>query len=405
MTATQPTHLIHIRCGGHFGTADALVTTGVAHLAQIARKPLRHTIPVVEGVVFMSAVSQTLRTVFRCALLCILFGTFAPVYAQTRALTYAGVNLSGAEFASSKKPGVLNKDYMYASASDYTYFAGVGMNTIRLPVLWERLQPSARGELDPTQLALVQQAVARAKAAGMYLVLDIHNYGKYYGYKIGGDEVPIATFADLWRRLALAFPSDNAVILGLMNEPNGVSASAWAATAQAGINAIRATGANNLILVPGALWTGAHSWYSPTNDGYSNATALVSIYDPLNRYAFEVHQYLDADSSGTTNVCVSATIGVERLRSFTEWLRTNHRRGFLGEFGTANNPVCNEALRGMLRYIDANADVWSGWTWWAAGSWWNVSYQYSVHPNKDGTDKPQMSILSPQAVRATRAIP
>ncbi|KOB04144.1 cellulase, partial [Xanthomonas arboricola] len=83
----------------------------------------------------------------------------------------------------------------------------------------------------------------------------------------------------------------------------------------------------------------------------------------------------------------------------------NHRRGFLGEFGTANNPVCNEALRGMLRYIDANADVWSGWTWWAAGSWWNVSYQYSVHPNKDGTDKPQMSILSPQAVRATRAIP
>lgn len=64
------------------------------------------------------------------------------------------------------------------------------MNTIRLPILWERLQPTARGKLDPTQLALLQQAVARAKAAGMYLVIDLHNYAKYYGYKIGSPEVP-----------------------------------------------------------------------------------------------------------------------------------------------------------------------------------------------------------------------
>ena len=353
----------------------------------------------------MSSASCSLRSVVRCALLLILLGVLPQIHAQTRALTYAGVNLSGAEFASSKKPGVLNKDYMYAPATDYTYFAGVGMNTIRLPILWERLQTSAHGELDPAQLALVQQAVARAKASGMYLVLDIHNYAKYYGYKIGTPEVPIATFTDLWRRLALVFKNDDTVIFGLMNEPNGLPAGGWAAAAQAGIDSIRATGANNLILVPGALWTGAHSWYSPTNDGYSNATALTSIYDPLNRYAFEVHQYLDADSSGTTNVCVSATVGADRLRSFTEWLRLNHKRGFLGEFGTANNTVCNEALQGMLGYMEANADVWLGWTWWAAGSWWNISYQYSVHPNKDGTDKPQMSILSPQATHATRFSP
>ncbi|MCL1499668.1 glycoside hydrolase family 5 protein [Xanthomonas nasturtii] len=351
----------------------------------------------------MSAMSFSLRTLVRSALLFLVIGSLPLAHAQTRALTYAGVNLSGAEFASSKKPGVLNKDYMYAAASDYTYFAGVGMNTIRLPILWERLQPSARGELDPAQLALVQQAAARAKAAGMYLVIDIHNYAKYYGYKIGSPEVPVSTFTDVWRRLALAFNGDNAVIFGLMNEPNNISASEWAGAAQAAIDAIRRTGANNLILVPGALWTGAHSWYSTTTDGYSNATALASIDDPLNRYAFEVHQYLDADSSGTNSTCVSATIGADRLRNFTAWLRTNHKRGFLAEFGTANNPVCNEALQGMLAHMETNADVWLGWTWWAAGSWWNITYSYNVHPNKDGTDKPQMSILSPQAARATRA--
>ncbi|KPL49850.1 cellulase [Xanthomonas axonopodis] len=351
----------------------------------------------------MSDACFSLRTLLRYTLLFILFGSLPQAHAQTRALTYAGVNLSGAEFASSEKPGVLNKDYMYAAASDYTYFAGVGMNTIRLPILWERLQPAARGELDPAQLALLQQAVARAKAAGMYLVIDIHNYAKYYGYKIGSPEVPVATFTDLWRRLALAFNSDNAVIFGLMNEPNNISASAWAGAAQAAIDAIRRTGAKNLILVPGALWTGAHSWYSPTTDGYSNATALASIDDPLNRYAFEVHQYLDADSSGTSRTCASSTIGAERLRNFTQWLRTNRKRGFLAEFGSADNAVCNQALQGMLKHMKTNADVYLGWTWWAAGSWFSTTYSYNVYPNKDGTDKPQMRVLSPQAKRATRA--
>ncbi|AMU96720.1 cellulase [Xanthomonas citri pv. aurantifolii] len=341
----------------------------------------------------------------RCRALSLLLLAAMPLaQAQsTTSLKYAGINLSGAEIKSSQRPGVLNIDYRYPAADEYAYFAGKHMNTVRLPILWERLQPTARGELDPAQLALLQQAVARAKAAGMYLVIDIHNYAKYYGYKIGSAEVPVATFTDLWRRLALAFNSDNAVMFGLMNEPNNISASEWAGAAQAAIDAIRRTGANNLILVPGALWTGAHSWYSPTTDGYSNATALTSIYDPLNRYAFEVHQYLDADSSGTSSTCVSSTIGAERLRNFTQWLRTNGKRGFLAEFGTANNAVCNQALQGMLAHMEANADVWLGWTWWAAGSWWNLSYAYNVHPNKDGTDKPQMAILSPQAALATRA--
>ncbi|MEE7545821.1 glycoside hydrolase family 5 protein [Xanthomonas sp. Kuri4-1] len=349
----------------------------------------------------MTIASVSLRNVVRCTVLFLLLGLLTPGLAQTRALKYAGVNLSGAEIASSKKPGVLYKDYLYAAASDYAYFAGVGMNIIRLPILWERLQPDAGGELDPAQLELVQQAVARAKAAGTYLILDVHNYGRYYGYRIGSADVPVATFTDLWRRLALAFHSDDAVIFGLMNEPNGIAASTWAGAAQAAIDSIRATGANNLILVPGTLWSGAHSWYSATSDGYSNATALVSITDPLNRYAFEAHQYLDSDSSGTTDVCVSPTVGADRLRNFTEWLRANGRTGFLGEFGTANNAVCNAALQNMLAYLGDNADVWLGWTFWAGGAWWNAHYPFNVQPNEDGSDKPQIAILSPHALAIT----
>jgi endoglucanase len=48
-------------------------------------------------------------------------------------------------------------------------------------------------------------------------------------------------------------------------------------------------------------------------------------------------------------------------------LKRNNKKGFLGEFGGANNPTCEAAIYDMLNYMQANRDVWLGWTWWAAG--------------------------------------
>jgi endoglucanase len=120
---------------------------------------------------------------------------------------------------------------------------------------------------------------------------------------------------------------------------------------------------------------------------------MRGIVDAGHNMVFEAHQYLDADSSGTSPNCVSATIGAERLQVFTAWLRTNGYRGFLGEFAGGANATCNQAVSNMLTYVEANADVWTGWTWWAAGPWWG-SYMYSIEPN-GGTDQPQMATLAP----------
>ncbi|QHG85640.1 glycoside hydrolase family 5 protein [Xanthomonas cucurbitae] len=352
----------------------------------------------------MSSFPTRLRRLPSCAraLLLLLLVLTPLAHAQDgNRLKLVGVNLSGAEIKSSQKPGVPGVDYRYPSAEEYGYFAGKQMNVIRLPILWERLQPTAGGALDPAQLAAIQQALANARAAKLYLILDVHNYARYYGQTIGSPQVPIATFTDLWRRLAIAFKHDNRVIFGLMNEPYGIDPRAWAVAAQASIDTIRQTGASNLILVPGALWSGAHSWYS-TDAGESNAVAMASIHDPLNRYAIEVHQYLDADSSGTTAGCVSATVGVERLRSFTQWLRLHRKRGFLGEFGTGHNATCNRALNNMLDDLERNGDLWLGWTWWAAGAWWKADYPFNVHPDTQGRDKPQMSVLRVHAARRAR---
>lgn len=156
----------------------------------------------------------------------LLLALLMPI-AHAQALKYAGVNLAGAEFNASRRPGTLYKDYVYPTAGDFAYFAGQGMNTIRLPFLWERLQPQAMGVLDTTQLGLIKKAVSQAKANSQYIILDVHNYAKYNGTRIGSGEVTAATLANLWQRLAIEFGNDEAVIFGLMNEPNAIPAVDW----------------------------------------------------------------------------------------------------------------------------------------------------------------------------------
>ncbi|WCE05931.1 glycoside hydrolase family 5 protein [Pseudoxanthomonas sp. JBR18] len=335
------------------------------------------------------------------AALLIALLTHAHPASATDVLKYAGVNLAGAEFNSSAKPGVLYQNYVYPSDADFAYYASQGMNVVRLPFLWERLQSSAGATLDVTQLSYIRTAVTRAKNHGITVILDPHNYAKYYGTRIGTSSVPNTVFADLWRQLSKEFANDRAVIFGLMNEPYGVDAVTWAASAQAGIDAIRATGARNLILVPGVAWTGAHSWTNASaGGGTSNADALLTITDSANNIAFEVHQYMDSDYSGTHSTCVSTSIGADKLAAFTSWLRTNRRTGFLGEFGAAANETCLSALDNMLAYVQDNADVWRGWSYWAGGAWWG-NYMFSVQPASDGSAKPQMTVLSNRAKRIT----
>ena len=203
--------------------------------------------------------------------------------------------------------------------------------------------------------------------------------------------MPDASFADLWKKLASEFSANDRVIFGLMNEPHDMPTEQWRDAAQAAIDAIRAAGATNLLFVPGNDWTGALGW---TSDAYgtSNAVAMLTIRDPRDRYAFEAHQYLDAGNSGTSNTCVSATVGSERIAAFADWLHAHGKRGFLGEFGVGRNATCYAALDDMLSRIDAHRDVWTGWTYWAAGAWWASDYEFSIEPSA-GSDAPQMATL------------
>jgi endoglucanase len=302
----------------------------------------------------------------------------------------AGVNIAGAEFNSKTLPGVAGKDYFYPKPATLEHFASEGMNVIRLPFRWERLQPTLYGDLDDAEYRRLADTVHQAAAKKLFVILDVHNYAAYRSNPIGSPDVPVAAFADLWKRLAQHFKKDKQVGFGLMNEPKGLPTETWLAAANAAIGQIRAAGAANIVFVPGNGWTGAHSWFGKSY-GTPNAAVMLGINDPADNYVYELHQYLDSNYSGTHPECRNETVGVTTLTAVTDWLRRHGKRGFLGEFGAGANPTCMAALEAMLGHIDENRDVWLGWTYWAAGAW-PARYFTSVQP-VNGVDPPQMQLL------------
>ncbi len=309
----------------------------------------------------------------------------------TPRMPYRGVNLSGAEFGTAL-PGRDGTDYAFPTTAEVDYYLSKGMNTFRVGFRWERLQRTAYGAFDASYFQKLDAIVKYATSKGAYVVLNPHNFARYYGAVIGSVSVPNAAFADLWTKLANQYAGDGRVVFNLVNEPNGMPTEQWVSAANSAIAAIRTSGAKNLVIVPGNAWTGAHSWFQ-TFYGTPNAVAMLGVVDPQNNMLFEAHQYLDADSSGGSNECVSATIGSERLVPFVRWLRENGRRGFIGEFAGGRNTRCYAATEDMLRFMMDSADVLDGWLWWGGGPWWG-EYSFTLEPTAGG-DRPQMALLAP----------
>ena len=346
---------------------------------------------------------------------CLVFAGLISALSSLADIQYAGVNLSGAEFGDTSLPGAFGTDYTWPTSAEITYYKSKGMNFIRLPFRWERLQHTNSAVLDPTELARMNTFVANATSQGMYVLLDPHNYMRYYPNprsssstaadglvgNYAGSTVSNSDFANFWSQIATIYQTNNHVFFGLNNEPNSMPEASLVTAENMAIAAIRATGATNMIFVPGNRYTGAWTWSQSDGNGAANSVAMLGIVDPGNNYVFEVHQYLDSNGSGSTTNIVSSDIGWQRLTNFTAWARANHVKGFLGEFAVGDATIINNGIGGltltnMLSYIQTNSDAWLGWTWWGGGPWWG-NYMFAIDPanigQPDQTDQPAMTVI------------
>lgn len=200
---------------------------------------------------------------------------------------------------SNKTPGPFKRN----SPKSVQYMASRGHKLLRLAVNWERLQPTlgAPIDLNSEYPAYVRSIIKLANDAGMTVNFDLHNFASYYEYDatlktgkrriVGTPSLPNSLFADSWTKIVKAYGDMN-VVWGLMNEPARIPAQGsvqpaqvWEGSAQAALNAIRATGDKKVVLVAGYDYSAAAWW--PNNHPKSWIT------DPANNFRYEAHQYWD----------------------------------------------------------------------------------------------------------------
>jgi endoglucanase len=293
----------------------------------------------------------------------------------------SGVNLSGGEYNAGSSR--LYWDYVYPSTAEIDYYASKGFKALRIPILCDRM---LLNQTSTTDASIIYNLILYAQKYSMKIIIDVHQFGYMDQGLVGVTPSATAAFVAFWGTMAKLLKSQSNVIFGLMNEPNAQSATEWVNAANAAIAAIRQAGASQLILVSGSYWTGAWTWTSTNNSG-----VMPSVIDPIKNFAFEVHQYLDFDGSGTHPTVVLGS-GSSRLVDFTNWARSYRFKGFLGEFGFASNPSAMQEGQNLLAYMSKNSDVWLGWSYWAGGPWVG-NYMFSVEP-ANNVDKPQMQVLS-----------
>lgn len=337
----------------------------------------------------------------------------APVMQRER-----GISVSGAEFTPSSNAatqafsnvnrGTYDSDYRYEGITTvgsvenrltFDYLRGRGWKTVKIPIRWERIQPTLNAALNTTELNRLTAEFDQANVAGLKVVLDIHNYGLYYidgsqttptqttntGYRfpIGSTEVPASAFADLWSRLATAFNLHAAVVgVHIMNEPQsagGLTRAVWYDCAQAAVDAIRAVNTSWVIRVGGWQWSDVFNWTG------NNLAPWIS--DPTGKVLYEGHHYwAETNDAGYTTYANALADAVTRgytagsevdalhsrildeLNDFKAWGTTYGVGQIVGEAGWPGNASGgDQALWDALgeRYLDEadslnmHIDAWS----------------------------------------------
>src|SRR5947209_11566273 len=188
-----------------------------------------------------------------------------------RPVRLRGVNRSGAEYACAQGWGIFDGPSDSASVSAIVSWR---TNVVRLP-LNETCWLGINGVTPAYAGANYQQAiadyVARLNRAGLVVILDLHWTAADTAKALAQAPMPNRDHTpEFWRQMATAYGHNNAVIFDLFNEPfpdsNADTPEAWrcwrdggtcrgmsfqAAGMQELVNAVRGTGATNVIMLGG----------------------------------------------------------------------------------------------------------------------------------------------------------
>lgn len=278
-----------------------------------------------------------------------------------------GVDRSSFEYACAQGWG------LYEGPVDATAIAAMKawrIDAVRVPLneaCWLGLpsvKPAYRGA---AYRSAVTGFVHRLHAAGLYVILDLHwnapGAQPALGQQVMADSDHSPAF---WSSVAAAFKSDQAVLFDLYNEPHDVSWRCWrdgcvvpggwrAAGMQSLVDAVRATGARQPLMLGGLGWSGDLSQWL-TWEPRDSARQLVASF----------HTY---DFGGCSQSCWDATVKPVAARVPV----------VTGEFGESD---CGRTYAdSYMSWADANGISYLGWTW----NVWDCSSGPALISDRSGT--------------------
>jgi hypothetical protein len=124
-----------------------------------------------------------------------------------------------AAYEGGRCPDIVPNAYPPLCQSDLAQMAAFGFNSLRLPLSWSLLEPE-RGQFNQAYVDRAAQVVDWARAAGMYVIIDMHQnaYSRYVGPGSGVD-LSANSGAPRWATLTDGMPSG--LFLKNQREANG----------------------------------------------------------------------------------------------------------------------------------------------------------------------------------------
>jgi endoglucanase len=305
-----------------------------------------------------------------------------------------GVDRSGTEFMCVQKGEIFDGPNTMASIR---VMKNMGINAVRVPLneaCWNGESYVKKAASGATYRAAVAQYVKRLNANGIVAILDLHwTDGLYPGaasacmsaQAVCQKPMPDAAHAlPFWKSVAQTFKGNDAVIFDLFNEPYPEQADhtneteGWQCWLHGGsdcvgipyqvagmqdmVNAVRSTGASNVLMLGGLEWSNDLSqWlkYEPV--------------DPDHNLAASWHSY-------NFNACSTTACWNQQIAPVIAKVPL-----IAGEIG--ENDCAGEYINKLTAWMDSKSASYLAWTWnsdFNCNSGPGLITSYNGHPTKFG---------------------
>ncbi len=282
-----------------------------------------------------------------------------------------GADTSGTEYACVQEHSVFD-GRREASPSSVAAMRSWGFDAARVQLnesCWLGVQGVPASVSGPAYRSAIEGYVRRLEAAGMYVIVDLH-WSSTGGRRKADRQEPMPDERygpAFWASVASAFKADPAVLFDLFNEPypnrNQDTPAAWrcvvggsasgacsgfaypAAGLQQLLDAVRATGATNVVMAGGPQYAGSLDRWAEDHPS-----------DPLHQLAASIHVYWRSERQPDWSPCWAPSCWQQTIAPLAAEVPV-----VVGEFGELD---CGDSLYlPFLGFADRHGLSYLAWAW------------------------------------------